>query len=172
MYRVDEHDELLELEGVPPSSAGAPMPVVLADERRVVLAYLVQERELWQEGPAVSDTSSDSTEEPAALVEFILPRAHLFGSPNDEALRGHPLHERGLRAYAAYEVRHSSWVRGLEQMNRVHSAHAPARFALLRHYLFTFHDSTFECVAEGLQVSRHEWPRQRLLAEMQRRLDS
>ena len=170
MYTVDEHDELVELEGVPPSSAGAPMPIVLADECRVLLAYLVQEREIWQHGPTDRLTSPDSADESAALVEFLLPRAHLFGSPNDEALHGHPLHERGLLPYGAYEVRHSSWVRSLERMNRVHSAHDPARFARLRHYVFTFHDSTFECVAEGLAVSRHDESRQRLLAEMQRRL--
>src|SRR5262249_48789134 len=43
MYDVDERDEVVALEGVPQSSAGAPIPVVLADEHRVVLAYYVEE---------------------------------------------------------------------------------------------------------------------------------
>ena len=86
--------------------------------------------------------------------------------------RRRPRAHRYPRPYGIYEVRHSSWVRALERMNRVHSGHDPERFARLRHYVFTFHDSTFECVAEDVQVSRHEGPLRRLLAEMQRRLES
>ena len=95
-----------------------------------------------------------------------------MASRDDEALHGHPLYDRGLRRYGAYELRHSSWVRALERMNRVHPRHSPERFARLRHYVFTFHDSTFECVAEGLQVAEHPGPLRRLLVEMQRRLGS
>ena len=171
MYSVDANDEVVELARVPPPSAGAPMPVVFADERRVLLAYLVQYRELWQD-TGVPLTDAEPSAEPAALAEFVLPRAHLFGSPNDEALHGHPLYRRGLRQYSAYEVRRSSWVRSLEQMHRVHSSHSPERSARLRHYVFTFHDSTFECVAEALQVTEHEGPMSRLLGEMHRRLSS
>jgi len=32
-----------------------------------------------------------------------------FGGPNDEALGGHPLYERGLGRYGVYEVFNSSW---------------------------------------------------------------
>jgi len=32
----------------------------------------------------------------------------------------------------------------------VHDRHSPARYSALRHFIFTFHDSTFECVAEGV----------------------
>ena len=41
MYEVDENDRVVALEGIPPSSAGAPEPVIIADERRVILAYRV-----------------------------------------------------------------------------------------------------------------------------------
>jgi len=39
--------------------------------------------------------------------------------------------------------------------------HDPKRFEALAHYIFTFHDSTFECVAESFestveQVGLHE----------------
>lgn len=42
MYEVDRHDKVVLLEGVPQSSVGAPLPVVVADEHRVFLIYLVQ----------------------------------------------------------------------------------------------------------------------------------
>jgi hypothetical protein len=47
----------------------------------------------------------------------------------------------------AFKVDQSSLVRGLERMNSVHRCHDPETFKALTHYIFTFHDSTFECVA-------------------------
>ena len=44
---------------------------------------------------------------------------------------------------------HSSWLRGLERMNSVHQYHTAARFAGFRHFIFAFHDSTFECIAKS-----------------------
>ena len=84
------------------------------------------------------------------VVRFRRPYAHMFGPPNDEAFEGHPLAARGLASYAVYEVRRSSWLRRLERMNAVHWNHRPERFlARLRHFVFAFHDATFECIAEG-----------------------
>jgi hypothetical protein len=34
-------------------------------------------------------------------------------------------------------------------MNRVHPEHNASRFGSLRHFVLTFHDNTFECVADG-----------------------
>jgi len=34
-------------------------------------------------------------------------------------------------------------------MNRVHPNHNASRFGALRHFVFTFHDNMFECVAHG-----------------------
>jgi hypothetical protein len=46
-------------------------------------------------------------------------------------------------------VEQSSLVRRLERMNSVHEYHDPKRFWALTHYIFTFKDSTFECVASS-----------------------
>jgi len=43
--------------------------------------------------------------------------------------------------------------RRLEGMNSVHPRHSAASFAGLHHYIITFHDSTFECVAERYTIS-------------------
>ncbi len=73
----------------------------------------------------------------------------MFGPPNDEAFAGHPLASRGLQPYGAFEVLASSWIRQLERMNAVHRHHDPEDFAVYRHIVLAFHDSTFECIAEG-----------------------
>ena len=54
-----------------------------------------------------------------------------------------------LEPYGAFEIKHSSWIRQLERMNSVHPHHSPEPFEWLRHYVLSFRDTTFECVAHG-----------------------
>jgi hypothetical protein len=168
MYCLDK-DTLVQLEGVPQSSVGAPEPLVMSDERLTFLAYIVEgEPEL--DGRVLTDADLAIFKERVALVEFHQCRSYMFGSPNDEAIHGHPLYALGLKPYSAFEVEKSSWIRQLERMNSVHPRHNSDRFKSLRHYVFTFHDSTFECIAEGHRISEHEKPIGELVLEMKRRL--
>jgi hypothetical protein len=152
MYQVDERDIVVELDDVPQSSVGAPMPLVLADERRAVLAYLIEERlPIWKKSKAQIERSS--SEEEIAVVGFDGRLAHVFGPPNDEAFAGHPLASRGLSAYAAFRIENSSWIRQLERMNSVHPQHRPETFWRLQHLIFAFHDSTFECICSSFAIA-------------------
>jgi len=75
-------------------------------------------------------------------------RSFQFGSPNDEALGGHPLVRFGLKFYSVHKVENSPWISELEKRNAVHPRHN--RESFLRdsvHFVFTFQDSTLECVA-------------------------
>lgn len=170
MYSVDERDSVVPLGGAPQSSVGAPLPLILQVEGRCVLAFYVQMPNPGWDGTSARVVYPDSTEDLVAVVQFELPRATYFGAPNDEAFKGHPLASRGLRPYGAYEVRDSSWVRTLERMNSVHPSHSAAMFRSLRHYVFAFHDSTFECVARSVSWSIHPGPLLGLVPLMQTRL--
>src|SRR5262245_13707569 len=76
-----------------------------------------------------------------AIVEFkgcVLVR---FGYPGAMALKGHPLHAKGLGKYGVYEVFESAW------LNQIKNQHATAKTdeplpAGLRHFAFAFRDST------------------------------
>ena len=152
MYEVDQKDRVLPLEGVPQSSVGAPIPFVIADEHRIVLAYYTDDdRRPWTGGTPriVRPTGSD---EPIAIIRFY-GYSHIFGPPNDEAFAGHPLAGRGLEPYGAFVVENSSWIRKLERMNSVHPYHRPERYKELRHLIFSFHDPTFECVCRRFDVT-------------------
>ena len=150
MYAIDK-DVVVELTDVPSSDSGAPEPALFVDERRVVLAYF----------------KSPADEGQIAYINFLHCWAHYFGGPNDETLHGHPLYTRGLKPYAIAEVKTSSWIRSLERINSVHPHHNPERFQRLRHFIFAFHDSMFECVAESFQAStdsrKHKTPSEGLL---------
>ncbi|HXB26623.1 MAG TPA: hypothetical protein VNV25_17945 [Gemmatimonadaceae bacterium] len=130
MYAIDERDRVMLYDEFPAQSAGAPNPRMLADDHGLLVGYmLAPANEEW------------------AIVEFARPIAHYFGPPNDETLASHPLYSRGLSCYGTFEILESSWIRGLEKANRVHPRYDAQRFEVLRHFVMTFHDGTFECIA-------------------------
>jgi hypothetical protein len=153
MYEVDHQDEVRELPDVPQSSIGAPIPFIVGDEHRVVLAYYLQDTDSDWDGQTIRVVGPAGASEPLAIVRFAICYAHMWGPPNDEAFIGHPLAARGLHPYGAFEVRKSSWIRKLEKMNSVHAHHRPEAFWKLRHLIFAFHDTTFECVSDGFDVT-------------------
>lgn len=146
-------DSVHPLTGVPQSSVGAPCPMVVADEHHLsVIFYLQNTPEGW-DGAEVKVVGPDSEDETHAIVSFSSFKAYYHGAPNDEAFSGHPLSKKGLEPYGAYEVKDSTWIRDLIEMNRVHAYHSDEAFKDYRHFIFSFHDTTFECVAKGYDIT-------------------
>jgi hypothetical protein len=153
VYEVDSLDTVVELHAAPRPDIGAPLPILLCDEHHLLLAYIVSEPDPEWDGSYATLVSPESGGMAVACVRFNWPSAHMLGPPNDEAFSGHPLANRGLHPYAVFEVHSSSWIRKLERMNSVHPRHNRQRFLEgLRHLVFAFHDSTFECIADGFDV--------------------
>lgn len=130
MYEIDSRDKAIVLDLAPPPDSGDPLPVVLAKDGAVIVSY-VAGREL------------------TVMATFPICAAHLFGGPDAKSVGKHPLAERGLKAHGAFEVRDSSWARSLD------SRDGKAR---LKHFIFTFRDSVFECVANdvGIELIRED----------------
>ena len=148
MYPIDDRDAVVELSDTPKPRGGAPMPSIVADDGILLLSYFVP-----------SEASADAGETlTAAILRFDLPLMHLFGPPNDEAIRGHSLWRRGLESYGTYRVDQSSLLRRLAAMNHVHPRNDPAAFDQFQHYIVTFEDSTFECIARSYEVSIEQLP--------------
>jgi len=72
------------------------------------------------------------------MATFPVCRQHLFGGPDAKSLKEHPLWNHGLKAHGAFEVKDSSW--GRSQDGR------------WKHFVFTFRDSLFECLANDIGV--------------------
>ena len=170
MYSIDSKDTVIEISDAPQSSVGAPCPMFLAGEGYLYLAFFLEDTQTGWDGTTVRVVGEDTSGEPVALVTFTHIYAHFFGPPNDEAFSGHPLASRGLQPYSVSEVQHSSWIRMLERMNSVHPYHRPERFAELRHFIFAFHDTTFECIAQGFSSSVREGSVAGVLADVFREL--
>lgn len=127
-----ERDRLARLKDIPRCDAESPCPAVVADEQLAHLAYYSSDRE-----------------DRAVLVTFWATADLRFGSPAESALEDHPLHARGLRPNRAYEVLRSSWLGNRRAQAAERSIEAVEDLKRLHHYVFTFHDSLFECLCEG-----------------------
>jgi hypothetical protein len=130
-------DPIVREIAAPAMDTGAPCPTIAADDHDLSLTYC----------------RPDGTR---VRIVFTFPLVHYFGPPNDETLQGHPLAAFGLTHYATFEVGNSRWIEELRKMNRVHPRHDDSRFDRYRHFVWTFHDNTFECLAESFEVEDAE----------------
>jgi hypothetical protein len=130
---TSKRDRVVLLDSIPNPAAGSTEPFIVADERQVAISYRIAESDFECYGPF------DEENEPFCLLQFPWAPFHRLGPPNDEGLGAHPLARRGLKWYSVHEVMESSLV--AQHWPRA-SEHHPRR-----HFVLTFQDSTFECVA-------------------------
>jgi hypothetical protein len=134
---------------------GAPLPHLLADGHKTYLLFYLANPDPDWDGTWVRIVDPAATKaEPLGVVEFNHVHSVKLGGPNDEAIGGHPLSGKGLRAYAAHQVVNSRWIAEAERINSVHPRHQGGWHDRFNHYVFCFHDETFECLAEGFTAER------------------
>ena len=150
---------------------GAPVPHVIQNDYKTFLTFYVREPDPdWDGSYVIVKDPGDESVESLALVEFFGCSSAKLGSPNDEVFGGHPLSGQGLDGYTAQRVVNSRWMAELEAINSVHRNYDPARWRNLNHYVFWFHDTTFECVAESFRVEVFRESMVDLLARVCQRL--
>ena len=101
-----------------------------------------------------------------ALVEFPHCAVTKFGYPNDEAWSGIP-RTRGL-SYGIFEVINSSWNAEIARLNRY--SFPDTEESRRRHFLFLFHDSSFECLADDLTLEIVDRPYRDVFERITRRV--
>jgi hypothetical protein len=132
-------------------------PVVMATDERLVFSFNATR-------PTPDGRRTDAGR---AVVKVSPCLAFKFGYPNDEALPGHPLYDRGFEGVAVYEVLESSWVAELAGQNRVKFPDSDLTRWGVRHFLFSFHESTLEVLGAGLDVTLSEEPLAAIVSRMQ-----
>ncbi len=132
---------------LPAMDVGAPSPVLLWGGITALLYYAPRAR-------------SDEV----VILEFIGGLAAKCGPPSDESVMGHRLFGKGLEFYASHEVEDSEWLRELET-KEPHRA-SPGWIRSHRHYVFTFHDETVECLARDVIWHKSDTSMDAALAEL------
>jgi hypothetical protein len=75
------------------------------------------------------------------------------GPPSDSTLWSHRLWGKGLNYHIAHEVEESDWLGEVGRVEKYRSS--PGWIAAHHHYMFTFHDETVECLAQGFRATEH-----------------
>ncbi len=135
----------IEIGTIPRPEWGAPLPQVIANEGRVLLIYALN-RPLPenQTGPFVF---TEDTPSPWAVVDFSWIFDHRFGGFSDILRDRHPLADSGLSMGGVHIVVNSVWkAKILSELHPNPITLGRPRPELV-HYIFTFHDSMFECIA-------------------------
>jgi len=130
---------------------GAPLPHLLQSDYQAFLVFLLA-TPIVKDSFAIEESTQDLTDN-VAIVEFTHCVACKMGSPNDEVIHGHPLYESGLRAYKPMSVENSLWIEELKKVNSVHRGFSVKYWDDKIHYIFGFHDSIFECVADNFSIN-------------------
>lgn len=140
--------ELLEIEGLFLMDSGAPSPTIVSNDNELLITFYVDKESLFVE-PQQRDTFYDTG---VVTLRFKLALKYTFGLPNDETMHGHPYSRLGMRPYSFYELKDSDLIASMQKINSVHPYHNPETWKECRHYIITFHDNMFECVASGFEI--------------------
>ncbi|MFM0339000.1 hypothetical protein [Paraburkholderia fungorum] len=135
---LQQEDQVVLLDAVPHPAVDAAEPFIVASDRRVILSYPIAECDFERFGPF------DPDDDPFCAVLFPDAVFHRLGPPGGDDLDIHPLALQGLNAYSVHEVINSSLAAEISGF----VSSVPAQ----RHFIITFQDSTFECVASDYTV--------------------
>lgn len=150
---------------------GAPLPFLLCSDYRTFLTFYVSDPDPNWDGTYVNVVDPASSGDVSlCLVEFQRCASAKLGHPNEEVQGGHYLAGKGLNGYTAQIVVNSPWLAEVAKTNSVHPQDNPEWWKRLNHYVFWFHDSTFECLAESYELELSTEPMSDLLARVQARL--
>jgi hypothetical protein len=159
-------EKLIAVEDAPQSDVGAPLPCIVSSEHTLCLAYIMQIVDSNWDGSYVNIIGPDTENGQVAIIQFEMAYAHFFGPPNDEAIEGHPLYKLGLKPYSVSKVEGSTWIKEFVKRNSVHEFHRSDMLSSHHHFIFAFHDSTFECIAKGFKVHRFNGSMYQAFSEM------
>lgn len=150
---------------------GAPLPHLFTNDYRAFLTfYLATHDPNWDGSYVTVKHPGAQNTESLALVEFVGCQVARLGTPSEEVLNGHYLHGRGQEPYSAQLVKNSPWIAELRTISSVHERFRASGWEDLKHYVFWFHDSTFECIARDYRLELHEMSMLNLAHEVLKRL--
>ena len=125
------------IEGIFPAwDVDVPRPTIFADEHIVNLAYVTEDQQV-------------------AVVTFDHCLEYKVGMPDENMINQHPLGNKGLSGYEAHWVETSSWLVELERCYQTISKNS-FDGREYRHYIFTFNDRCFECIASGYSIEKFQ----------------
>ena len=140
--------ELVEIKGLFEMDFGSPSPTILSNDSELFIAFYVDRQNLStipQERNTIYDTG-------VFALKFKVYLKYTFGLPGEETIQGHPYSKLGMKSYSFYELKNSDLIKSLQDIEKVHPQYNPTKWEMYRHYILTFHDNMFECIAQDFEI--------------------
>lgn len=142
--------KLIEISGLLSIDVGAPTPTIISNDSNLYLMFYSNEEstdnEVLKERNSVYDRG-------IFVVRFNMFLQYKFGMPNNEIIIGHPYSKLGLKPYSFYQLEGSDWIKELMKIDSIHPYYNKENWVSYKHYIFTFHDNMFECVAKDFEIN-------------------
>ncbi|MES1221433.1 MAG: hypothetical protein ABUT20_38385 [Bacteroidota bacterium] len=140
--------ELIEIKDLFDMDFGSPSPTIISNDNELFIAFYA-DKESTSTIPQVRNTIYDTG---IFALKFKMYLKYTFGLPGEETMQGHPYSKFGMKPYSFYELRKSDFIKSLQDIEKVHPAYNPEKWKMYKHYILTFHDNMFECIAQGFEV--------------------
>ena len=140
--------ELIEIKGLCEMDAGSPSPIILSSDNELFVAFYANKESLLtvpQERNIVYDTG-------VWVLKFKAYLKFAFGIPGNETIQGHPYSKLGMKSFSFYKLKDSDLIRSLQDIEKVHPYYNPEKWTEYEHYILTFHDNMFECIAKDFEI--------------------
>lgn len=140
--------KLVEIKGLFEMDYGAPSPMVISNDSELFVSFYANKTsgQIPQERNIVYDTG-------IVVLKFKTFLKFNFGMPGTETIHGHPYHKLGLRSCSFYEMLDSDLMKELQKIDQVHPYYNSEKWKDFKHYILTFHDNMFECIAKEFEVN-------------------
>jgi len=134
-----------------PINMGAPAPKIVCDDTNLILLFYVDVFNLPKTTDNITERNSFN-DSGIAVLKFKNTHIHKFGTPNDDVIIGHPYYDLGLKPYSIFSFDDSDWIKEIKRIQAKHPYFNEQNFDDLMHYIITFKDNTFECIAKGYDI--------------------
>lgn len=140
--------ELIEIKGLFELDYGAPSPTILSNDNELFIAFYADKEStstIPQERNTIYDTGIFS-------LKFKRYLKYTFGIPGNETIHGHPYSKLGMQSCTFYELRNSDLIKSMQDIEKIHPDYNPEKWKMYKHYILTFHDNMFECIAQDFEI--------------------
>ena len=127
---------------------GAPSPTIISNDTELFISFYVDKPTASlepQERNVIYDIGIIG-------IKFKLYLKYTFGLPGNETLQSHPYNKLGIRSFSFYELNNSNLIRELEGIDKMHPYYDAKKWRTYKHYVLTFHDNMFECIAKDFEI--------------------
>lgn len=142
--------KLVEIKDLFEMDSGSPSPTILSNDNELFIAFYADQKR------ALSDPTERNIIYDTGIFALKFKRylKYLFGLPGNETLNGHPYQKLGIKSFSFYELRDSDLIKELQNIDKVHPYYDSGKWKTYKHYIITFHDNMFECVAQSFEIRK------------------